>query len=179
MNDVCLIQTVFDLTCFDVVDCFCNIHGYCACLGVGHQAFRTQHTTQTANNAHHIGSCYCNVETEPVFILNLRNQILCAYEIRTCCKCFFSLCTLCEYQYTNCFTCTVRKNYGTTNLLISMSAVNTQTNMCFYCSVKFCSRCFLYQIDCICCIIQHCAIYELSCLAIFFTSFHFRDLLMW
>ena len=179
MDDVRLIQTVLNLTGFDIVDCFCYVHRNCASLRVRHQALRAKHTTQTANNAHHVRRSNCNVKTKPVFILDLRNQILCSYEIRAGCKSLFSLVALREYQNTNCFACAVWKNNGATHLLISMSAVNAQTNMRFYCCVKLRCRCFLHQINRVCCIIKHCLINELCSLAVFFSSFHFRDLLMW
>ena len=179
MDDVCFIQTVFDFTSFDVDDCFFYGPWNCTSFGVRHQAFGTQYTTQTTNNAHHIGCCYCNVKTEPVFILDFGDQILCSYEIRTSCQSFFSFVAFCEYQYTNCFTCAVGKNDCTTNLLISMSAVNAQTNMCFYSCIKLCCGSFLHQIDSFCCIIESCSVYQFRSFNIFFSSFHFRDLLMW
>ena len=79
MNDVGLVQSVLDLTGFDVGDGLGHVHGNRTGLGVGHQALGTQNTAQTADHTHHIGGSHNHIEIKPAFLLNAGNQLLAAY----------------------------------------------------------------------------------------------------
>src|SRR5699024_825885 len=115
----------------------CDIHGYGTCLGVRHQAFRTQHTTQTSYHAHHIRCGNHYVIIKPVLILDLRDQFLCSYKFSSCLFCLICFGILCEYQYTNLLTGSVRKNNCATDLLICMTSVTSCSDMSLDCLVKF------------------------------------------
>ena len=62
MYDVSLVESVLDLTCFDISDSLRNIHGNGSCLRVRHETLRSENLTETSYNTHHVGSCYNNVE---------------------------------------------------------------------------------------------------------------------
>ena len=131
MADVGLIDTIFNLTGFNIGDCLGNIHGDGSALGVRHQALRTKNTTDTTDNAHHIGGSYADIESKPVLGLDLLDHILIAYEISACFECFTSLITLCKDENANGLAGTVGENDCAADLLVSVTGVNAQTDMSF------------------------------------------------
>ena len=136
MDNVETVQTVLDFTGFNIVDGTGNIRGNGAGLRVRHQALRTQDTTQTSDNAHHIGSCDDSVEIEPVspagssepYPLRQRNprRLL----LLPC------LVALGKNKNANGLAGTMRQNDSATDLLVSMTAINAQTYMDFYGLIK-------------------------------------------
>ena len=138
MDNICLVQSVLNLTSLDIVDCFCNVHCYCTSLRVWHKTLRSEYTSETSNNTHHVRCSNYNIKVKPSFILDLRDKLVSAYKISSCCFCFFCLCILCEYKDTNFLSCSVRKNYSTTDLLICVTSVTTCSDMSFDCLIKFC-----------------------------------------
>ncbi len=131
MADIGLIDAVFNLTCFNIGDRLGNIHGNGAALGVGHQALRSENAADTANNAHHIRGCDANIESKPVFGLDLLYHILIAYEICAGLEGFASLIALCEYENADGLAGAVGQNDCTANLLICVTGVNAEADMSF------------------------------------------------
>ena len=136
MHDTGLIYTILHLTGFDIVDGLCDVHCNCSALGVGHEALRSQYTSDTADSTHHIRCCHANIEAKPVLGLDLLNEVVIANEISARFLSLSRLIALCEYENANDLTCTVRQNYRTTNLLVSVTGVNTQTDVSFDCLVE-------------------------------------------
>src|SRR5699024_12847009 len=130
MDDIGLVETVLDLTCFDIMNRFGNVHGYSSGFRVRHQAFRSEHTAQTSYNAHHIRCSNNNVEIKPSLVLDLRDQLVSAYKVSACCLCFLSLCVLRKYKDAHLLTCSVRKYYRTTDLLVSVASVTSCSDVC-------------------------------------------------
>ena len=138
MDNVCLVQSVLNLTSFDIVDSFCNVHCYCTSLRVWHKSFRSEYTSKTSNNTHHIRCSNYNVEVKPSLVLNLRDQFVSSNKVSACCFCFLCLSVLSEHKDANLLTCSVWKNYSTTDLLISVTSVTTCSDMSLDCLVKLC-----------------------------------------
>src|SRR5699024_7334281 len=105
---------------------------------------RSENTSQTTNNTHHIRSCNYYVKIQPSFVLDLRDQFFCSYVVSACCLCLICLSILSEYQYTYSLTCSVRKYNGTTDLLLCVTSVTACSDMSFDGLVEFCYSCFLY-----------------------------------
>lgn len=137
MDNVCFVQSVLNLTSFDIVDCFCYVHCNCSGFRVWHQTFWSKYTSETSNNTHHVRCSNNNIEFKPSFVLDLWNQILCSYVICSGCFCFFCFCIFCKYKDTNFFTSSVRKHYCSTDLLVSVTSVTTCSDVSFDCLVKF------------------------------------------
>ena len=116
MSDSGLINTIFNLTSFDFLDGLGDIHGNGASLGVGHQALGAQQTGDAADGTHHIGGRNADVKTEPVFALDLGNQIGIADEVSASSLGFFSLGALGEHQNANLLAGAVGQNHGATVL---------------------------------------------------------------
>ena len=178
MNNVCFVQTIFDLTCFNVINSLCNIHCNSSCFRVWHQAFWSEYTSETTNNTHHIRSSYNYVKLKPSFVLDLRNEFLAANIISTSCFCFCNFIAFCKYKNANFLTCSVRQYNCTTYLLVCMTSIYTKTDMSFNCFIEFCNCCFLYKVNGLSWIILNCSVYQLCSLNIFFTSFHDSNLLV-
>ena len=132
------VHTVFHLTCLNVVDCLCHIHGNGTALGVGHQAFGSQNLTHTAYKSIMSGGGNHHVKSKPVFLLDFFDVLFRTHEIGTCRCRFVCLCALGNYQNTHGFTCSVGQHNHTTNLLVCVTAVYAQFNVQFKCFVKFC-----------------------------------------
>ena len=149
MDDVGLVQSVLDLTGFDILDCLCDIHGNCAGLGVGHQTLRTKDTAETTDNAHHIGCSDYYVEIQPAFILDSGKELLAADEISACFLCLIQLRALCEYQDSDLLADTCGQNYRAADLLVSVTAVAACTNVDLNSLIKLRSCSFLCKCDCL------------------------------
>ena len=147
MNDIGFIKTVFNLTCFDIVNRFCNVHSYSTSFRVWHETFWSKYTTKTSNNTHHIRCSNNNVEIKPSFILDSRNEVFSSYIVSASCFCFFCFCIFCEYKNANLFTSSMRQNYCTTDLLICVTSIAACTDVNFDSFVKFSNCGFLYKAD--------------------------------
>ena len=108
MDDIGFVQSVLNLTCFDVVNRFRNIHGYRTGFRVRHQALRSQNLTETSYHTHHIRRSHHHIEIQPSVILDLRNQLIAAHIISACCLCLSKLVAFGKYKDFNRLTCTVR-----------------------------------------------------------------------
>ena len=172
MNDVGLVQTIFNLTGFRIGHGLCNIHGNGTGFGVRHQAFRTEYTTQATDGAHHVRGCDDYIKLKPVFFRNFFYQILSADIV--CTGFFGSSCTVAfrEYQCTNGLTGTMRQYHRTAYLLVCVTRVNTQTDMQFYRLIKVRLCGLTQQFDGLVGIVQFCFINQLCAVAVFLSSFH-------
>ena len=173
VDDVGLVKTVFDLTCFRFFNSLSNVHGNGTCLGVRHKALRTEKLTETADNTHHVGSCDNNVEIEPVFGLDLLNHVDVANVVSACCSCEVSLFALSENEGSYSLTGTVGKYDCTTNLLVSVTAVNAESDVNFDGFIEFRLGSLANEADCFVCIVKFRSIDELCALLILFTLKHF------
>ena len=147
MDDVCLIETVLDLTGFDICNSFCYIHRNCAGLRCRHQALRAEDLTKTAELRHHVRCRDESVEIEPVLISDLIDVLFSTYILCASSLSFISLRALSDNEYALCAACTMRENYSTTDLLVSVTGVNTQTNVKLYCLIKLCLTCLLDKLN--------------------------------
>ena len=125
VNDVGLVETVFNLTGFCFGDSLCNIRGNGARLGVRHEAFRAEYLTQTTDHTHHVRGSNDHVEIKPVFVLDLLDVILCADVIRACLFGCLGFVALGENKGTDGFAGTVGKYNGAADLLVCMARVDT------------------------------------------------------
>ena len=127
---------------------------------------------ETADHTHHIGRCDDDIKAEPVFLGDLVNEILTANEISTSCLSSFILIFLAEYANPYSLTSAVRQYNCTTNLLVSVSGVNAQTDMSFYSFIKLCLSVFANQTQCFFRSILLAGIYSLAAVNILFSVFH-------
>ncbi len=177
MDDVGLVKSVLDLTCFDVGDGFCDIGGYCSGLGVRHETLGSEYFSETSYDTHHVRCCNYNIVVKPVLVLDLGDKLLCSYEIRTGFKCFLFLLALCENQNLYAFACSVGKNNRTSYLLVCVTSVTSGPDMYFNRLVKF-GGCILFnKLNAFCNIVKICAIYKCGLCFIVFSAFHLIYLL--
>ena len=169
MDNVGLVESVLNLTGFDVIDGLGNVHGYGSGLGVGHKALGAKYAAQTAYNAHHVRSCHNYVKVQPALVLDLRDQLLSAYIVCACSLSLVGLRSLCEYQNTNYLAGAVRQHDGSTDLLVSVTSVTACSDMGFYSLVKFGRSILLNQCNRICGVIKCSTVYILKGLCISFT----------
>ena len=97
MDNVCLIKSVLNLTGFDFLNRFCNVHCYCTSFRVWHKTFWSKYTSKTSNNTHHIWCSNNYIKLKPVLVLDLWNQLFAANKICSSSFCFFCFCVFCEY----------------------------------------------------------------------------------
>ena len=174
MDNVCLVKSVLNLTSFDILDCFCNVHCYCTSLRVRHETFRSKYSSETSNNTHHIWCSYNYVEFEPVLVLDLWNELVSTYEICSSSFSFLSFSVFSKYKDTNLFTCSVWQYNCSTNLLVSVTSVTTCSDMSLDCLIKFCYCSFFNQCYCVCYIIECSSVDGFCSLNVFLSSFHYK-----
>ena len=177
MDDVGLVQSVLDLTCFDIVDCLGNIHRDGTGLGVRHKAFRSEDTAETTDNAHHIRCGNDYVEIKPAVVLDTGKELLAADVISACCLCLIQLRTLCEYEHANLLAGAGGKDYCATDLLICMTSVAACTDVDLNSLIKFCSCGLLDKRNGFFRFINGCAVDKFRRFSILFTMFHICFLL--
>ena len=129
MDDVGLVETVLDLTSLGLLDSLGNVHGDGTSLRVRHEALRTKHAAQTADNAHHVRSSDNYVELEEVLLLDALHQVLCAYDVCAGSQSLISLRALRENSYANVLASAVRQNDSAANLLVCVTGVNAKLYM--------------------------------------------------
>ncbi len=174
MNDVCLVQSVFNLTSLDIVHCLRHVHRNGTSLRVRHQALRSKDTAQTSDNAHHIRCRHYYVEIKPAFVLDLRNELLCSYKLSACSSRLICLGILCKYQYTHLLTSTVRQYNRATDLLVCVTSVTACSDMNFDGLVKLRYCGLLRQRNRVFCVVERCAVDCFRSLNVFFSSFHIK-----
>ena len=129
VDDVGLVQTVLDLTGFDLLDGSGHIGGHGAGLGGGHHALEAQTLTEMAANAPHVGGSDNHVELKPVLLGDLLHQIHAADIVGAGFLGFLSLGVLGEDQNAAGLTGAVGQNHGAADLLVSVTGVNAQLDV--------------------------------------------------
>ena len=129
MDDVGLVQTVLDLTSLGLLDSLGNVHRNRTSLRVRHQALRTEHAAQTADNAHDVRGRDNNVELEEVFLLDALHQVLSAYDVSAGSQRLVSLRALGEHRYADVLAGAVGQYDRAADLLVSVTGVNAQLNV--------------------------------------------------
>ena len=172
VDDVGLVQTVLDLTSFRFLNRFDNVRSYGAGLRGWHQASWTKDFTQTANNAHHVRACDDNVEIHPA-TLDLLHVLVSAGIVCTSSQSSIHLVALAEYHDANGFAGAVWQNNRATNLLLSVTGVNTQSYVDLYSLIKFSLCGFQAVFNSFGGVVQDSGINQLGAVLVFFSVLHF------
>ena len=128
MDDVLLVQTVLDLTSLGIGDGLADIGGNSAGLRVGHQTTGAQNLTETANAAHHVRGGDQNIEVE-VTAGDLGDQIVIADLLSACSLSGLGSVALGDGDDADILAGAVGQDDSAANLLVSVAAVNAQTDM--------------------------------------------------
>ena len=131
MNDRRFVQTVLDFTGFHFGDRLGDVHGDRARLRVRHEAFRAEHFTDAADDAHHVGRGDHDVEIEPVLRLDLLDHLFRADEVCTGLLRDVRALALGDDQNLFGFARAVGQNEYAANLLVCLAGINTQTDVQF------------------------------------------------
>src|SRR5271157_6447447 len=75
MDDARLVHAKLHFASLDFLDGPDYVHGYCPGFGIGHEAARSQHLSQTSDGLHHVRSRDHGVEIQPA-TLNLLNDVV-------------------------------------------------------------------------------------------------------
>ena len=169
MDDVGLVQTILHLTGLDLGHSATGIGGNGTCLGVGHQAARTQDLTQTTDNTHHVGGSDNNVEVHPVFLLDLLHHVLGTDKLGTG---GLGGIAAGKAQHADGLTGTVGQYHCTTDLLVGVTAIYAQADVDLDGFIKFCLTGLGAKVQCLCRLVQLGAVYQLSAVCIFLTMLH-------
>ena len=132
MDDVGLVETVLDLTGFDLLQGAGHVHGDGTGLRVRHQALRAQDTAETSDDAHHVGGRNDDVEIKPTFVLDLRDQFFRSDVIGAGSLGFVSLDALGENEDADGLARSVRQHHGAADLLIGVTAVAAGADVGFH-----------------------------------------------
>ena len=131
MDDVGLVETVLDLTGFDLLDGGGDVGGHGAGLGGGHEALRAENLTETTDDTHHIRGSDDDVEIEPVFLLDLFNELHAACEVGASLLGLVELGVLGEHENLAGLAGAVRENDRAADLLVSVTGVNAELDVDF------------------------------------------------
>ena len=173
VDDVRLVQTILNLTGFRLSDGLLDVGGNGAGLRGGHQALRSEELTETANRAHHIGAGNNGVKFKPVLFLDLLNEFHAAGIIGAGFLGLVHALGLAENKNADALARAVRQNDGTADLLVSVTAVDTELHMQLDGFVELRLAGGDDEIKCFLRLIQSLFINELCALFIIFTSEHF------
>ena len=171
MDDVLLVQTVLDLTGLGVGDSLANVGGHSAGLGVGHQTTGAKDLTQTANAAHHVGGGDQHVEVQ-VTALDLGDQIVVTDLLRTGSLSGLGGVALGDGNDADVLAGAVGQDHSAADLLVSVAAVNTQTDMQLNGLVKLGGGSLAGKLQRLGGLINLAALNELGSIRIFLTVFH-------
>lgn len=119
---------MIDLTSFCFLNSFYNVRSYSTSFWRWHQASWTENFTKTTNNTHHVRASDDNVEVHPA-TLDFLHVLFSTSVISASSQSSVNFVAFAEYHYANSFTGTVWQYNCTTNLLFSMTGVNTQSYM--------------------------------------------------
>ena len=128
MHDGGLVHAVLNLTGLNVGDGLGHVHGHGAGLGVGHQALGAEHTTDAADQTHHVGGGDADVEVEPVLALDLGDQLLSADVIRTRLLGDAGIVALGKDQHADGLTGTMGQHDGAADLLVGVAGIDAQAD---------------------------------------------------
>ena len=166
MDNVLLVQTIFDFTGFDLMESLGQIHGNGTGLGVRHQTLRSEYLTETSDDAHHVGGRDDYVEIEPVLCTDLVRQFLSAYEISAGVFGFVSLLALCENEDLLGLTGSMRQDRRASDLLVSVSSVESHLEVGFNGLVELGCGCLYDELECGVDIVQFSPVYGFGSLLI-------------
>ena len=170
MDDVGLVETILDLTSFDLLDGSSDVRGDGAGLGGGHETLRAKNFTETADNTHHVGRGDDDVETEPVFLRDLFDHVQTAGEISACVQSFLKLRVLRKDEDFAGLAGAVRENDGAADLLVSVTGVDAELDVGFDGLVELGGGGLHDQIHGLVDVVLRAAIIQLAAVLIFFTS---------
>lgn len=139
MADAIAIGTVLDLAALELAHGLGDIRRNGTKLGIRHHAARTKDLTQTANLAHHVGSCDGSVEID-VASLHVGNQIVGTDNVSTSLESFLGLIALGEDGNANFLARAIGQRDGTANLLVCLTGVNVEAECDLDALVKGCRR---------------------------------------
>ena len=172
MDDVGLVESVLDLTGFCLGDSLGNVRSDRTGLRGRHQATGTKDTTELTDDTHHVGSGDSNVEVQEAFVLDAVCKIFGTDDL---CTGFFSglgHIALGEDGDADALTGTVRENDCTTDLLVSVTGVDTQTDVSFDSFVELGFRCIADELESFVYLISLGFVDELFAVDIFLAVFH-------
>ena len=132
VDDVGLVETVLDLTGFDLVDGGGDVGGHSAGLGGGHQTLGAEHLTKTADDTHHVGGRHDDVEVKPVLLGDLLHQLHAAGIVGAGSQSLVELGVLGEDQHLAGLAGAVGQDDGAAHLLVGVTGVNTQLDVDFH-----------------------------------------------
>ena len=132
MDNGCFVQSVFHFTGFGVIDRLCHVHGDRAALRVRHEAFRSQDSGDSADNAHHVRGSDADVKTKPVFVLDFGDHFFGAHKIRAGGCRLVGFCAFGDYQHFLRTAGAVRQYQHAADLLIRLFRVNAQFDVKFH-----------------------------------------------
>ncbi len=178
MDNICFVQPILNLTGFDILNGLGYIHGNGTCLGIGHQALRSQDFTEASHYAHHIRCRNDNVEIQPAVVLNLRDQLLAADIVRARRLRLVKFGPFCKYKNLHALTCSVRQYDCAADLLLRMTSVTACPDMKLDCLVEFCCRILFDKGNRLSNIVLDCPVKSLHSFLIFLSSFHSKNLLV-
>ncbi len=110
-----------------------------ASLGVRHQATRTEHTTNLANEGHAVRGGNSFIKVKPT-VFDLLYELFCTSEVSASSKCFSFFFALTEYCYAYGLTKAVRHGNSTADHLIGIFWVNAEAD-CYVNGFVELSRC--------------------------------------
>src|ERR1019366_786292 len=143
VDDAGLVDAELHLAGLDFMDCLDHIHRDRARLRVGHQASRTQHLTELADGAHHVGSGDHGVKIGPTFGLNLVDHVFATNEIRACFLRFAQFVAAGDHQHLFRLAEAIRHEDGAADHLVGVLGIDTETHMYFHGLVELCVLDFL------------------------------------
>ncbi len=172
MDDVRLVQAVFNLTGLNLRNGLSQIWGDRTGFRCRHKTFGAEDLTQAADDAHHVGRGDDDVVIKEVFLLDSVHHILRANVIGAGVKGFLLTIFLAEDKDLAGFARAVGQDDGAADLLIGVTGVNAQLDMEFDRLVKLGLRRVDDKAERVGCIILLCSVNELCALFIIFSSIH-------
>ena len=129
MDDVGLVETILDLTGFDLLDGSGDVRGDGAGLRGGHEALRAEDLTKTANDTHHIRGSDDDVKVEPVFLRDLLHELHAADIVSAGCLGLVDLGVLGEDKDLAGLAGAVGQDDGAADLLVSVAGVDAELDV--------------------------------------------------
>ena len=161
VDDGGFVESVLNLTSLDLFDGLRYVEGDRSRLRVGHEALGSEDTSETSDGSHHVRSCDDYIEIEPVFFLDLIDEVHVTNIISSVVSGFLRLFALGEDEDTDGLTGSVGENNRSADLLVSVSGINTQSDVEFDGFVKLRLGSLYRQVKCFFRCIEYSAIDEL------------------
>ena len=161
VDDVGLVETVLNFTGLGFGNCLLEVGGDSTGLRGRHEALRSEDLTETADGAHHVGAGDNGIELKPVFLLNLLNELHAAGIVGACSHDLVNALGLAENKDANALAGSVGENDGATDLLVRVTAVNTELDVQLDGLVELCLAGGAYKTEGFLGIVKCLLIYEL------------------